>query len=128
MTGVEDTTSERRTTHAPAVDDRFPVPLRGVAVDAETRCAHWNAPVDVIALRFGCCEDYYPCARCHDATTDHESTPWPRKRFDEPAVLCGVCSESVTPREYFDGDAVCPNCGAAFNSGCRSHRDAYFEV
>ena len=172
--------TERRTTTAPATDDRFAVPLRGVSVDPETRCAHWDGPVDVIALRFGCCEAYYPCDACHDAATDHEAEPWPRDRFDEPAVRCGVCNATLTAREYLDGDGeahrasssrtqsddgeaqrasgsratpddgegrglsgdraspgdsrgnpdndACPRCGAAFNPGCRKHRDRYFEV
>ncbi|ACM57175.1 CHY zinc finger protein [Halorubrum lacusprofundi] len=151
-------TDDRRTTTAPATDDRFAVPLRGVAVDPETRCAHWDDPVDVVALRFGCCEAYYPCDACHDAATDHEAEPWPRDRFDEPAVLCGVCGATLTAREYLDGDGkaqrasgsegqspsgnraspgdsqgkpdddACPRCDAAFNPGCRAHRDRYFEA
>jgi uncharacterized CHY-type Zn-finger protein len=51
----------RQTTHTPAHDPRFAVPLRGQAADDETRCAHWDDPVDVVALRFACCETYYPC-------------------------------------------------------------------
>jgi len=90
-------TDDRRTTTAPATDDRFAVPLRGVAVDPERCCAHWDDPVDVVALRFGCCEAYYPCDACHDAATDHEAEPWPRDRFDEPAVLCGVCGRRSPP-------------------------------
>jgi uncharacterized CHY-type Zn-finger protein len=136
------TPTERRTTTAPATDDRFAVPLRGVAVDPETRCAHWDDPVDVIALRFGCCETYYPCDACHDATADHEAEPWPRDRFDEPAVLCGVCGVTLSAREYLDdnsearsasssrtqSDDACPRCDADFNPGCRKHRDRYFEA
>ncbi|ELZ42735.1 zinc finger CHY domain protein [Halorubrum saccharovorum DSM 1137] len=151
-------TDDRRTTTAPATDDRFSVPLRGVAVDPETRCAHWDSAVDVVALRFGCCETYYPCDACHDAATDHEAEPWPRDRFDEAAVLCGACGATLTAREYLDGDSegqspsgnrappddgeaqraagsrerpdddACPRCDAAFNPGCRAHRDRYFEV
>ena len=117
-----------RTTYAPAVDDRFSVPLRGVDVDPETRCAHWNASVDVIALRFGCCETYYPCVACHDDTTDHDAAPWPHERFDEPAVVCGKCGGRLTAREYFACDDACPRCDAEFNPGCRAHRDAYFEL
>jgi uncharacterized CHY-type Zn-finger protein len=133
-------TDDRRTTTAPATDDRFAVPLRGVTVDPETRC-----------------ETYYPCAACHDAATDHEAAPWPRDRFDEPAVLCGVCGATLSAREYLDGeeeaqrasgsegqspsgnraslgdsraktDDACPRCDAAFNPGCRAHRDRYFEA
>jgi uncharacterized CHY-type Zn-finger protein len=150
--------TERRTTTAPATDDRFAVPLRGVAVDPETRCAHWDDPVDVVALRFGCCETYYPCDACHDAATDHEAEPWPRDRFGDPAVLCGVCGATLSASEYLDGGDethlgddseghglsgdrassddgraepdgdACPRCGADFNPGCRAHRDRYFEA
>ncbi|RLM68820.1 hypothetical protein DVK07_09085 [Halorubrum sp. Atlit-26R] len=102
--------------------------MRGIDVDSETRCAHWDDPVDVVALRFGCCETYYPCDACHDAAADHEAVPWPRDRFDEPAVLCGACRTTLTARTYLDSDDTCPACGAAFNPGCRKHRDRYFEV
>ncbi len=117
----------RQTTRS-GTDGRFSVPLRGVAVDSETRCVHWDSQVDVVALRFGCCETYYPCFKCHAAVSDHEPQVWPRSRFDEPAVLCGVCRETLTARAYLDGDDSCPHCGAAFNPGCRHHRHLYFET
>ena len=121
--------ANRETTTAPDTDPRVEAPLRGIDVDPETRCAHWDDPVDVVALRFGCCETYYPCDACHDAATDHEAVPWPRDRFDEPAVLCGACGTTLTAREYLAADDdACPACGAAFNPGCRTHRDRYFEV
>ncbi|MDB2243290.1 CHY zinc finger protein [Halorubrum ezzemoulense] len=126
--GSDPSPPDRETTTAPDADSRFAVPLRGVAVDPETRCAHWDDPVDVVALRFGCCEAYYPCDACHDAATDHEAVPWPRDRFDDPAVLCGVCETTITASEYLDCDDTCPACGAAFNPGCRKHRGRYFEV
>jgi uncharacterized CHY-type Zn-finger protein len=119
--------SETRTTRAPATDGRFAVPLVGVAVDPETRCAHWDDPLDVVALRFGCCETFSPCHACHAAATDHDPEPWPRERFDEPAVLCGVCGATLSAQRYLDSDDACPECGAAFNPGCRRHRDRYFE-
>ncbi|RLM56511.1 hypothetical protein DVK02_08370 [Halobellus sp. Atlit-31R] len=117
----------RRTTVSPAADERFAVSLRGVAVDSETRCTHWDSAVDVVALRFGCCETFSPCHACHAETADHEPEPWPRARLDEPAVLCGVCGTTLSARAYLDGDDACPECGAAFNPGCRRHRDRYFE-
>ncbi|MFD1685441.1 CHY zinc finger protein [Halobellus litoreus] len=123
----DDESRGRRTTHAPAVDDRFAVPLRGVAVDAETRCAHWDDDVDIVALRFGCCEKFSPCHACHVETADHDPEPWARERFDEPAVLCGVCGTTLSARTYLNGEDACPSCGAAFNPGCRRHRDRYFE-
>ncbi len=165
-------TPQRRTTREPALDDRFGVPLRGVAVDPETRCAHWDSDRDVVALRFGCCGTFSPCHACHAETADHDPDPWPRARFDDPAVLCGVCGTTLSARAYLDGDTgappvsgsergspsrdraspgdsrtqsgddeahraagsrakpdddTCPACGAAFNPGCRRHRDRYFE-
>jgi len=119
--------SERRTTRPPATDDRFPVPLRGVAVDPETRCAHWDSDLDVVSLRFGCCEVFSPCHACHAATADHDPEPWPRARFDDPAVLCGVCGATLSARTYLAGNDSCPACGAGFNPGCRRHRGRYFE-
>ncbi|WP_436911095.1 CHY zinc finger protein [Halosimplex marinum] len=120
--------SERRTTHPPETDDRFSVPLRGVAVDAATRCGHYGDAVDVVALRFPCCDCYYPCFRCHDVATDHGPERVPREAFGDPAVLCGACGATLTVREYLDCDDACPECGAAFNPGCRRHRDRYFAV
>ena len=140
--GADGSAPEQRTVHAPATDSRFPVPLRGVAVGPETRCAHWNSERDVVALRFGCCGAFSPCHACHAATADHDPEPWPRARFDDPAVLCGVCGTTLSARTYLAGDSEgrspsgsrakpdddpCPACGADFNPGCRRHRDRYFE-
>jgi len=117
----------RKTTRE-GTDDRFHVPLRGVSVDTETRCAHYDSEVDVIALRFGCCETYFPCFRCHQAVADHDSAVWPRERFEESAVLCGVCRETLTAAQYLSRGDNCPHCGATFNPGCRAHHDRYFEL
>ena len=117
----------RVTTRAPHTDARFAVPLRGVAVDPETRCAHYDGPADRVALRFGCCEAYYPCHRCHDETAGHPAEVWPRARFGEPAVLCGACRTALTASAYLGSGHACPACGAAFNPGCAAHHDLYFE-
>ncbi|ESP88814.1 CHY zinc finger protein [Candidatus Halobonum tyrrellensis] len=103
------------------------VEVRGVDVGPETRCAHYAGERDVIALRFGCCERYYPCFACHEAVADHDAEPWPRARSDEPAVLCGVCGATLTVDAYLDAGFVCPACDAAFNPGCAAHHDRYFE-
>jgi len=124
---TEPTEPPERTTLPPKIDDRFEEPLRGVDVDPETRCAHYDGRVDVIALRCAACLAYYPCAACHDAVCSHPLEPWPRERVDDPAVLCGVCDRTITALAYLDGDDRCPHCGAAFNPGCRAHRDRYFE-
>jgi uncharacterized CHY-type Zn-finger protein len=123
-----DGSPDRRTVVPPNADDRFDVSLRGVDVDAETRCAHYDTELDVVALRFPCCDSYYPCFRCHEAVTDHEPVRVPLEQFDEPAVLCGVCGSTLSVRAYLDCDDRCPECGASFNPGCRRHRDRYFAV
>ncbi|MFC6731520.1 MULTISPECIES: CHY zinc finger protein [unclassified Haladaptatus] len=102
--------------------------VRGVAVDAATRCAHYDSSLDVVALKFACCETYYPCFECHEAVADHPATVWLRDRFDEPAVLCGVCETELTVTEYLDAANECPACEAEFNPGCRAHHDRYFET
>lgn len=118
----------RRTTRSPDLDDRFAVPLRGIAVDAGTRCVHYDGPTDVIALRFACCDAFYPCRRCHDQAADHRAEVWPRVRFFEPSVLCGVCRTTLTWPAYLAAEHTCPACGAAFNPGCAAHADHYAET
>ena len=118
---------ETRTTRAPEADPRFRVPLRGTAVDAETRCAHWHGPRDVVAMRSALDGAYYPCAQCHREATGRAFGPWPLARRGEPAVLCGVCRATMTPEAYLASGDACPRCGAAFNPGCRAHQGLYFE-
>jgi|SRR6056297_3034063 len=99
--------------------------VRGVAVDPATRCAHYDSDRDVVALRFACCDAYYPCFRCHEAVADHDAERLPVESPD-PAVLCGACGVELTPREFVDGTHECPDCGTAFNPGCGDHYDRYF--
>ena len=118
----------RVTTTAPATDDRFSVPVRGIAVDEQTRCRHYESSRDVVAIAFACCETYYACFACHAAATDHEPVRWPADRADEPAVLCGACRTTLSVETYVAEGDTCPACGAAFNPGCRRHHDRYFEL
>lgn len=115
-----------RTTAPPETDGRFEVPLGGVEVDEQTRCHHWNDDVDVIAIKFPCCETYYPCFECHEKLTDHEARRWPQERFEESAVLCGVCRTALSIESYLGCGDTCPSCGTAFNPGCRDHHHRYF--
>ena len=101
--------------------------VRGVAVDAESRCAHYDTDRDVVAFRFACCESYFSCVRCHVEVTDHDPEPWPRSRFDEPAVLCGRCGARLTPHAYLNADYRCPDCDGAFNPGCAAHLHHYLD-
>jgi uncharacterized CHY-type Zn-finger protein len=100
----------------------------GVDVDSETRCAHWHSPIDIIGLKFACCETYYPCYECHAAVANHPPQRWPKARFNEPAVLCGACKSELTVVEYLNSSYKCPRCKANFNPGCGLHAHLYFEV
>ncbi|MGP3534018.1 CHY zinc finger protein [Microbacterium sp. RD1] len=99
--------------------------VHGQTVDDQTRCVHYATELDVIAIRFACCDRWYPCHACHAASESHPGTPWPRDAFGEHAVLCGVCRTQFTIDEYLAVKA-CPTCSAGFNPGCRLHHDLYF--
>jgi uncharacterized CHY-type Zn-finger protein len=103
-------------------------PVHGVEVDPETRCAHYATDRDVIAIRFACCGDYYPCDECHATYVDHDARRWSREAFDTVAVLCGVCGAHHTITAYRAASDGCPDCGAAYNPGCRTHHHRYFDV
>ena len=99
----------------------------GPTVDEQTRCIHYRTPLDVIAIRFACCGEYYPCHLCHAETADHSARPWPASARNEHAVLCGVCGGTVSIAAYL-GIEACPACAAPFNPGCKQHSELYFEV
>lgn len=102
--------------------------VHGKLVDDQTRCAHWSGPTDVIAIRFKCCNRYYPCFECHAEAEPHTAERWGRDEFSQPAVMCGVCRAELTIETYLGCDFTCPACGAAFNPGCAFHHDLYFDV
>jgi uncharacterized CHY-type Zn-finger protein len=102
--------------------------VRGVEIDAETRCAHYRSPLDVIAIKMACCGIYYACKDCHEALASHAIQVWPRSQWESKAILCGVCGEQLTIHEYMQSGYACPHCAAAFNPGCRKHSAFYFET
>lgn len=102
--------------------------VRGIAVDAQTRCAHWRSERDVVAIKMKCCGVWYACKDCHDALAGHAIRVWPRAERDAPAVLCGACGHAMSIGAYLGCADACPACGAGFNPGCRLHRHFYFEV
>nr|WP_255368752.1 CHY zinc finger protein [Agromyces sp. CF514] len=101
--------------------------MLGPIVDEQTRCVHYRTELDVVAMKFFCCGDYYPCHLCHEQAAGHAASQWPVHRRDEQAVLCGVCSSELTIDEYL-GAVGCPRCTAPFNPGCALHTHLYFEV
>jgi len=103
-------------------------PVNGIDLDAQTRCAHYNKPVDVIAIKMKCCNAYYACKDCHDALAGHAIEVWPRSEWDQHAILCGTCGTELTIEQYMACSNTCPACNAQFNPGCRNHYHFYFEA
>lgn len=102
--------------------------VHGVALDEQTRCAHYHSRVDVIAIRMKCCNEYYACNSCHAELADHPLQRWPADERNEHAVLCGVCGTELTIADYMASGDRCCRCGADFNPGCRSHHHFYFST
>ncbi|GMQ23746.1 hypothetical protein Aoki45_04280 [Algoriphagus sp. oki45] len=100
----------------------------GKPVDNQTRCVHWHSDLDIIAIKFKCCDKYYPCFSCHEEEADHEHKVWTKKEFDQKAILCGVCGNELTIQGYMDSNNTCPHCQSAFNPGCSKHYHLYFEI
>lgn len=101
--------------------------VHGVDIDAETRCAHWHSPLDIIAIKFKCCGRWYPCFECHSELAGHSASVWPKGEFVERAILCGACGTKLSIDEYSTCDSTCPTCKASFNPGCSNHFHLYFE-
>ncbi|HEY2753778.1 CHY zinc finger protein [Phenylobacterium sp.] len=101
-------------------------PVHGVALDPQTRCAHWASELDIIAIKMRCCRTYYACRECHDELAGHEAAQWAAEEFGELAILCGACGTELSIEAYLGCESQCPNCRARFNPGCHKHRHLYF--
>lgn len=104
------------------------IDVKGIDVDAETRCAHYHSEIDIIAIKFKCCGEWFPCFDCHAAIADHEPAVWTKEERNKKAILCGACRHHLTIAEYFECGSRCPRCAADFNPGCANHYQLYFEI
>ena len=102
------------------------ISVKGKTVDNQTRCEHYHSDLDIIAIKFQCCKEYYPCYTCHAETADHQPQTWNKDEFDTLAILCGACQQELTIHQYLDSHATCPFCKAVFNPKCSNHYDLYF--
>ncbi len=102
--------------------------VKGIEVDSNTRCKHYHSDMDIIAIKFKCCDTYFPCYLCHEETEDHKATQWSKTERDQKAILCGSCGHELTITEYMNADSSCPKCEAPFNPGCSLHYHLYFKV
>ena len=103
-----------------------PVKVYGKTVDDATRCVHYHTSKDVIAIKFKCCQRFYPCFLCHQECETHPASQWPEAEWQEEAILCGVCRTELTIILYRNS-TCCPHCGAEFNERCKDHAHLYFE-
>ena len=102
--------------------------VKGKPIDEYTRCVHYQTPLDVIAIKFKCCNEYYPCYECHEEVAGHKSEVWKSIEFDTKAILCGICNHELTIHEYLASSNRCPHCHSAFNPNCSKHYHLYFEI
>lgn len=103
------------------------VNIYGPTVDNEGRCTHYQTPLDIISIKFKCCNKYYPCYKCHNESETHPIKRWEADEFNEQAILCGVCKHEMTINEYMMIEA-CPECNAHFNNRCKYHYHLYFAI
>jgi uncharacterized CHY-type Zn-finger protein len=107
---------------------KLTVTVKGKIIDEHTRCVHYHSALDVIAIKFKCCNEYYSCYYCHEEEVDHQHQAWPKNEFDKKAILCGNCNNEMTIGEYLASNDHCLHCDAAFNPGCQNHHHLYFEI
>lgn len=100
--------------------------VHGLLVDTETRCTHYHSDLDIVAIKFKCCNRYYACFRCHEELEGHGAAVWSEEEFGERAILCGACKSELSIRGYLASGFACPCCQSPFNPGCAKHYDLYF--
>jgi uncharacterized CHY-type Zn-finger protein len=104
------------------------ITIKGRTVDEYTRCIHYYSLTDIIAIKFKCCNEYYPCYNCHEEEAGHKHKVWKKNEFNAKAILCGICKNEMTINKYLASGNHCPYCNAAFNPNCSKHYHLYFEV
>jgi uncharacterized CHY-type Zn-finger protein len=102
--------------------------VRGALKDKQTRCEHYHLDVDIVAIKFKCCNTYYSCCKCHEEGADHPTEVWKKQEFENKAILCGACGTELTINEYLDSMSSCHYCNASFNSRCKYHSHLYFDL
>ena len=102
--------------------------IKGKLIDDQTRCIHYHSPLDIIAIKFKCCNVYYACYYCHKEETNHTPDTWKKNEYNTTAVLCGICKHEMTIQQYLDSNNECPFCKGKFNPKCSNHYHFYFEI
>lgn len=101
--------------------------VHGVQVNSQTGCLHYNSSLDLVAIKFKCCGNYYACYSCHLALNTHPIQRWQHEDLNEKAILCGHCGTEMTIHQYVVSKSTCLNCHSPFNPKCQLHWNLYFE-
>ncbi len=104
------------------------IAIFGAVIDQHTRCFHYHSSLDIVAIKFKCCERYYPCFSCHEETAGHSAKLWEEEEWNTTAILCGVCRTEMTINSYMSCGNQCPSCKSPFNPGCEKHYHLYFHI
>ena len=104
------------------------IKVKGDLLNEYTGCKHYHSPVDIIAIKFKCCDEYYACYYCHQELAGHDAVVWKKEEFETLAIYCGKCHNEMTIQQYFDSNYICPFCQSHFNPKCSNHNHLYFEV
>ncbi|HEX6846040.1 MAG TPA: CHY zinc finger protein [Chitinophagaceae bacterium] len=104
------------------------IEVYGKVIDDKTRCQHYHSAFDIIAIKFKCCDKYYPCYQCHGEAAGHTAQTWNKDEWHTKAILCGNCKTELTIKEYMRSGNQCPKCNAFFNPNCSKHYHLYFQV
>jgi len=102
--------------------------VRGSSVNEYTQCAHYHSHLDVVAVKFKCCDTFYACIHCHEELAGHAPEVWAKDERENQAIFCGNCRQTLSIVEYIGCENSCPRCGAAFNPRCAEHHHLYFEL
>jgi uncharacterized CHY-type Zn-finger protein len=102
------------------------IEVHGVHLGTHRGCAHYHSALDVIAIKFKCCQKYYACYFCHEELEDHPPKRWEKEEFECRAILCRQCGHELSIQEYLSCKNTCPHCRVQFNPGCKSHWNLYF--
>lgn len=103
------------------------IAIKGKIIDSNTRCVHYNSEFDIIAIKFKCCNIYYPCYKCHEEEADHGIQKWKKHEDASKAVFCGNCHNEITIEQYINSNNKCPFCKSSFNPTCKEHYHFYFD-
>lgn len=104
------------------------VTVKGLLVDDHTRCNHYKSGLDIIAIKFKCCLQYYACIHCHEEMATHSKLLWSQAEWNTKAILCGNCKHEMSINEYLNGNYKCLKCNADFNPKCSNHNHLYFDI